>query len=168
MLGASWGRRVLNGPQSAVLAGLLRDVWPEATLMPNDTQPSGSSPTCLHSQCNHARGMLTQKEPYLRRPYQLPQKSQITAPERFSHTRSLRSVPSRSAGCRADPAGQQDSLGADLQAVSCTSHLLMTPHRTHPLIHSTNTPGTASSHPSTKDEKDPNTSPRGGKIRSNS
>lgn len=33
----------------AILAGPLRDVWAEATLMSEDMQPSGLSPVCLHS-----------------------------------------------------------------------------------------------------------------------
>lgn len=73
------------------------------------------------------------------RPYQPPEKSQITATERFSHTLNLRSIPSRSAGCRAGPAEKQNALGADLEAVRYTRYLLMTPLRTQSLIHSTNT-----------------------------
>ena len=59
--------------------------------------------------------MLTLKERYLRSPYEPPQKSQITAVKRFSHTHNLTSIPSRSAGCRPGPAEKLDSLGADLQ-----------------------------------------------------
>lgn len=89
--------------------------------------------------------MLTQKEPYLRRPYQPPKESQIIATEKFSHTCNLRSIPLRSASCRADPAEKQNSLGTDLEAVRYTRQLLMAPHRTQSLIHSTNTSQAASS-----------------------
>lgn len=79
--------------------------------------------------------MLTQKESYLRRPYRPPKKSQIIATEKFSHTCNLRSVPLRSASCRAGPAEKQNSLGTDLKAVIYTRQLLMALHRTQSLIH---------------------------------
>lgn len=58
----------------------------------------------------------------------------------FSQTHKQTSIPSKSAGCRSGPAEKQDSLEADLGAVTYTRQLLMAPQMTQLLILSTNTP----------------------------